>query len=244
LSRIWQTWYFFAVFGRLKDLVEDFRGGEIEAGRRDRAYENLVGEVRSTLVYIFGRLGCPDGLADDLAQDKAQHLADYLVATQHANLDTLVWRTAKNRVIDEQRRRQRELRSRHLSIDNAEERENGFYSPGQAALDEYILTEWEEKEREREDDERVEQAKKSLWSLVDELKDGEKRLLQAVFVEERPIEELAEDELARSPTVMRGPNRGEPRTIEQARNYVDQQITRVRKKLLALQRDGQKGRTS
>lgn len=65
------------------------------------------------------------------------------------------------------------------------------------------------------------------------LSPAEQQLLQDVYVNQVPIGELAERELQQNPLLLRGPHAGTRRTLEQARNSVDQRLTRARLKLTA-----------
>lgn len=65
------------------------------------------------------------------------------------------------------------------------------------------------------------------------LSSQEKALLQDVYVAHIPIGKLAERDLSQNPYIQRGPHAGSARTLEQARNTVDQRLTRARLKLMA-----------
>lgn len=62
---------------------------------------------------------------------------------------------------------------------------------------------------------------------------AESQLLRDVYVSQIPIGDLAERELRQNPLIQRGPHAGATRTLEQARNSVDQRLTRARLKLTA-----------
>lgn len=65
------------------------------------------------------------------------------------------------------------------------------------------------------------------------LSPAESQLLRDVYVRGVSIGELAERELRQNPLILRGPHAGAARTLEQARNSVDQRLTRARLKLTA-----------
>jgi DNA-directed RNA polymerase specialized sigma24 family protein len=70
----------------------------------------------------------------------------------------------------------------------------------------------------------------------EELSPADRKLLWRVYVENVSPEELTREELAKNPTIRRGPQAGLPRTPEQARNSVDQRLTRARQRLSVILR--------
>lgn len=76
------------------------------------------------------------------------------------------------------------------------------------------------------------------------ISEAEKELLEDVYLREIPIEELARRDLAANPKVLRGPRKDTPRTPEQARNTLDQRLTRARARVQAAMNDLRERRSS
>lgn len=115
---------------------------------------------------------------------------------------------------------------RHLSIEQSQEDHDLHIRRN--PLDQFSVGEWESDDR---DDQQREYSNEQINEAFKNLKEEEQYLLQSVYVNQTPIEDLAEEVLNLHPLVLKGSRVGQPRTIEQARNLVDQRLTRVRQKM-------------
>ncbi len=211
----------------LKELIEAVRTAPSE-GERRASRERLAGELRRGLVGCLRREGADSDLAEEIAQEKTVQLLDYLAATEAPHPDALVRRAARNALFDHYRRAKRS--GVHDSIDRSlEETEEG---PRRDPLGPEAVRRWENEQAA----EREIETKETLARLVPLLHEDDRTVLKACYYEGRSIEELAHEELRNEPLVLRGPSKGEPRTLTQARATVDQRLTRARQKLALLAR--------
>ena len=115
--------------------------------------------------------------------------------------------------------------NREISIDELEE--SAALSGRRNPMDRVVWKEWEVEQRQQYDEDQVQLLHKGLSRLSDD----DRELLTIVYSDEKQIEKLAKEELARNPRVLRGSRTGQPRSIEEARDAVDQRLCRARKRL-------------
>lgn len=151
--------------------------------------------------------------ADDICQQKAPKIIEILLAgrVEPGKEDAYVWRCGETSASSYFR--QRGQRFTELDEDTTH------------------LQEKEDDAQEQEDrrQRRVDELREVLEGK--ELSRNDRELIHRVYVLETPIEKLAEEELAQRPTVLRGDRVGAPRTLAEARNSVDQRLTRARQRL-------------
>ena len=190
---------------RLADLVAAARDGRGEAERRV-AEERLAAAVHALLLLSL-RKHRVDTDAEDIAQEKVCGLVQCLMAgaATTGREEQYVWVAGKNAAIDDARRPYRRRLS-SLTRDDGVERE---LPEGGSSLDQ-----------------RHEVREQARW-IAHLLRErgpprAYKEVLRRLFLEEVPLDDLVREELAR-------PGRsGAVRSEEQARNVVDQRISRAR----------------
>jgi len=129
--------------------------------------------------------------------------------------------TADRKVIDYYNRQ-----SRFKSINQFEEDHD--LGIRRNPLDRISMDEWEAEEPENQ----LREHQTHLYrEALKALSETERRLLDARLVEHKSISELAEEDLVLHPLMLKGSRAGEPRTIDEARDAVDQRLTRIRQKL-------------
>jgi DNA-directed RNA polymerase specialized sigma24 family protein len=150
---------------------------------------------------------------DDLCQHKAPRIVEVLLAgrAEPGKEDAYVWRCGETTAFSYFR--QRGQRFTELDEDTAHLQEK----------------EDDAQEQEVHRQRQVDELRRVLEG--EELPGDERELLHRVYTLQLPIEQLAKEELTRNPTFLRGARVGAPRTLAEARNSVDQRLTRARKRL-------------
>ncbi len=209
------------MFDSFVALLQQVRGGPQEAAG-GRLREGLYAETRRLLVVLArGMVGAE--VAEDLAQDKVVRLVDHLIDDDVAleAAPSYVRKTARNAAVSYIRKRKSRREDLYEPVDMAAVAESGPDAEG-----EQIAVEQERsRQRARE---------RMLAALAHpRLAERYRRALREHYIEGKPVEQMAAEELARQPADQRTRSGAERR----ARNVVDQLLSRARTRLRQLARE-------
>ncbi len=189
------------------------------AQAREGIRDPLAVAVLDILKRALARSRIPAQDVDDLCQHKVLKILEVLIAgrVEPGNEDAYVWRCGETSAISYFRKKKRP------SVEFEEDTTPGEQGQGE---------EEETQEREARLQRQVEALREVLAGK--ELSPADVGLLRQVYVAHTSLEQLAREELNRNPTIRKGPQAGAPKTLAQARNSVDQRLTRARQRLSAI----------
>jgi DNA-directed RNA polymerase specialized sigma24 family protein len=188
------------------DLLAQARGGDCNP---------LAAAVLAVLQWALSSRRIPPPDVEDLCQQKVLKILENLIEKRvdSGKEDAYVWRCGETTAISYFRKKN----IRFVPL------EDSPHDPQEPASEEDAQAQEDHLQRQ------IEELRKVLAG--EELSPADRRLLWRVYVEEVPMKDLIKEELDENPTIRRGPKTGLPRTPEQARNSVDQRLTRARQRL-------------
>jgi DNA-directed RNA polymerase specialized sigma24 family protein len=175
----------------------------------------LAASVLDVLQRALSSRSIPPSEVEDLSQQKVLKILEKLIEgrVDPGKEDAYVWRCGETTAISHFRKKN----IRFVPL------EDSPHDPQEPASEEDAQAQEDHLQRQ------IEELREVLAG--EELSPADRRLLWRVYIEEVPMKDLIKEELDENPTIRRGPQAGLPRTPEQARNSVDQRLTRARQRL-------------
>ncbi len=213
----------------IESLIREILSCTTEGRESVKQRNNLYLAVRNRFIhYLTSYYKCNEHLAEDLAQDKVVSLVNYLIDNNHPNPNAVIRMAAIQKFNDEHRKNRRSKANYHESIDKTDCDSDNKYSPALKQLDRFQFIEWEWGQRTSE---YIANLRHQIERCLEKISDADRELLIEIYFKNRSIEELSEEDLIKQPVVQKGLRAGNRRTISEARNAIDQRLTRARVQL-------------